>query len=251
MMVIGTGAMAEALWNDGDGHVMTHPQLPKVDGGWDVFSQYYVSLADDWVASESGYVNDIHTWISFKDDVEFEFNNIHLAIWADDPINGTPLGTDLATEALWHGDVDLSTVDPEKYQRTLVDSGNQGWFNPRDGSYIENDHINVYQLDFLIDDSDAFQQVAGTKYWLEFAIQSPHEFDTSGRVGWKESAAEPFGDGAVWRQNPNGSTWNTILDPLTDNPMDLAFVITPEPTTVSMVALVGGLAVFIRRRIIG
>ena len=41
-------APAAADWDIGDPHKMHEPQLPKVDGGWDVMASYYVFLADDW-----------------------------------------------------------------------------------------------------------------------------------------------------------------------------------------------------------
>ena len=53
-----------------------------------------------------------------------------------------------------------------------------------------------------------------------------------------------------WRDVAS-QNWQERVDPIAGTGMDLAFVITPEPTTVSMVALVSGLAVFIRRRFLG
>ena len=46
MSAIGMTAFAD--WDPVDGHKMHYPQMPKVDGGWDVMSQYYISLADDF-----------------------------------------------------------------------------------------------------------------------------------------------------------------------------------------------------------
>ena len=244
-----------ADWVPSDGHKMHYPQMPKVDGGWDVMSQYYVTLADDWQCSESGYVNDIHTWISFKDDQVFDFNTIHLAIYADDPVGDSgipgedpnndyskPLGAPI-TDALWHGDVNAGGWD-----MVLWDQGDQGWYDPRfPNDAIPNDHQNVYQLNFLFDDTNAFWQDQGTVYWLEFSIQDPNEIYETRRVGWKQSDTN-FLDAAVWRDTLGGD-WQKLVDPAGDD-IDLAFVITPEPTTMSMVALASGLAVFIRRRFI-
>lgn len=255
LLVSAIGMAAFADWNVGDGHKMHFPQMPKVDGGWDVQSQYYDVLADDFECSETGYINDIHTWVSFKDDQVFDFNTIHLAIWADDPVGdqGIP-GEDpnntyskpLGAQALWHNDLS----DPTEWTMRPWDVGDQGWYNPMLNEVIPApEHQQVWQLNFLFDDAEAYWQEQGTIYWLEFGIQSPNELQTTGRLGWKESE-DHFNDAAVWRDVAS-TDWQTLVDPIAGTDMDLAFVITPEPTTVSMVALVSGLAVFIRRRVIG
>jgi hypothetical protein len=62
-------APAIADWNPGDGHKMHFPQLPDEDG-WDVNATTngdpYVCLADDWMCSQTGPVEDIHFWGSWK-----------------------------------------------------------------------------------------------------------------------------------------------------------------------------------------
>jgi hypothetical protein len=232
-----------ADWDVGDPHKMHYPQLPKVDGGWDVMSSYYVFLADDWQCGGSGYVNDIHTWVSFKQDQVFDPTSVHLAIWSDDPVNdqGVP-GEDPANEfskpleELWHLDVSQWIMRPWAV-------GPQGWFDARDpaGTMVEPtvpDHEQVFQMNFFFDDSQAFWQEEGTIYWLEFTIQSPVEVG----IGWKESA-DHFNDDAVWRIL--GEPWNELVDPITQESMDLAFVITPEPG--SLLLVVGGALALLRR----
>jgi hypothetical protein len=239
-------APAAADWDVGDGHKMHYPQLPKVDGGWDVMSQYYVLLADDWQCSETGYVRDIHTWVSFKEDAVFDPTTVHLAIWSDDPVGdsgvaGEDIDNDFSKplEQVWHGDT-------TEWTTRLWDTGDQGWFDARNpGANIPLDHQEVYQMNFLYDEAEAFWQEQGTVYWLEFSIQQPNELQESKRIGWKESA-DSFNDGAVWRDS-GGEDWAMILDPVSGAAMDMAFVITPEPATLSLLAL-GGLAVLRRRR---
>ena len=58
-------APARADWQPGDGHKMHFPQLPDEDG-WDVNATMGVCLADDWMCSETGPVEDIHFWGSWK-----------------------------------------------------------------------------------------------------------------------------------------------------------------------------------------
>ena len=244
IVVLLLGSVAVADWDIGDPHKMHYPQLPKVDGGWDVMSSYYLFLADDWQCSETGYVNDIHTWVSFRQDEPVVPNTVHLAIWSDDPVGdaGIP-GEDpdntfsKPLQPLWHGD------RTDWVMRWWAD-GPQGWFDPRDpaGTMVDPtvpDHYGVHQMNFYFDDSEAFWQDKDHIYWLEFTIQQPVEVG----IGWKESA-DHFQDDAVWRTE--GGAWNELLDPETGASMDLAFVITPEPVTLA-VLLIGGMALLRRR----
>jgi hypothetical protein len=232
-------APAAADWDVGDPHKMHSPQLPKVDGGYDVKASYYRMLADDFQCSESGYINDIHVWVSFYDDVYVDPNTVHLAIWSDDPVGEGGLRPDntysMPSERLWHGDTTTWTS-------RLWDTGDQGWYDPQYGtSEPPPQHQNCYQMNFLFDDAEAFWQEKDTIYWLEFSIQDPVEMD----IGWKESD-DHWNDDAVWRTTAN-EEWEELWDPTGTYSMDMAFVITPEPASMAMLAI-GGLAVMIRRR---
>lgn len=237
---------ALADWDVGDPDKMHFPQLPKVNGGWDVMSSYYVFLADDFECSETGFINDIHTWVSFKNDAAFIPDTVHLAIWSDDAVGdgGLP-GEEIDNtfskplEPLWHGDSDT-------WDTRLWDTGPQGWFDARDpnGTMVEPvvpDHQQVWQMNFLFDDAEAFWQEKDTIYWLEFTIQTPVEEN----IGWKESE-DHFNDGAVWRTLAEPE-WNELLDPIAGTPMDMAFVITPEPATMSLLGI-GMIGMLIRKR---
>ena len=65
--------------------------------------------------------------------------------------------------------------------------------------------------------------------------------------GWKTSQNH-WNDDAVW---PSVSalqvTWHELRDPITQESLDLAFVITAEPATLGLL-LLGGLALLRRRR---
>jgi len=93
-----------------------------------------------------------------------------------------------------------------------------------------------------VDDiQDPFIQEAGTVYWLQVDII----WYLGGFAGWKTSL-DHFNDNAVW-YDTNTDEWRELIDPITYEPLDLAFVITPEPGTMSLFAL-GALGLLRRRR---
>ena len=59
--------VASADWDEGDDYKMHYPQLPDPNG-WDV-SFINGPLGDDWKCTDSGPVDDIHMWVSFRGDV--------------------------------------------------------------------------------------------------------------------------------------------------------------------------------------
>lgn len=101
-------------------------------------------------------------------------------------------------------------------------------------------------MNFYFDDEEAFWQEEGTIYWLEFAVQTPHEGQTTSKLGWKESA-DHWNDDAVYR-DPFTEDWYELFDPVTGTSMDLAFVITPEPSSLVLLMIMFAGLTFIRRR---
>ena len=249
--VLFVSGMALGDWDLGDYHKMHYPQLPMVDGGWDVKASYYRFLADDWQCSESGPVTDIHLWVSYKGDVFFDPTKIHTAIWTNDPVGDSgiagedPLNTySKPLEQVWHKDW-LSG-----WTTRLWDTGPQGWYDPQSGLQnpgvgidpsVEPDHQEVHQINMLIDPAEAFYQEVGEIYWLEFSVPEPIESD----IGWKQSGSPQFEDDAVWRPEAN-ENWEELYDPYTGLSMDLAFVITPEPGTILLMLV--GLVGLLRRK---
>ena len=57
-----------ADWDPGDDYKMHYPQLPD-PYGWDV-SFTNGPLGDDWKCTQTGPVDDIHMWVSFRGDLE-------------------------------------------------------------------------------------------------------------------------------------------------------------------------------------
>jgi hypothetical protein len=228
---------------------MHYPQLPDPNG-WDVDATYYDGLADDWQCSQSGFVEDIHFWGSWMGDVEGQISFIHTAFWSNDPVGnqGIP-GEDpdntwsKPLERIWHHD-----NYPGEFTVRWYDEGDQGWFDPAvggGGNFIEHDHVNTYQYN-IENIADPFWQEHGEIYWLEVSVRLV--YGTDEMWGWK-SSIDHFEDDAVWGHDEPETIWENELyePPEFTQSLDLAFVITPEPTTLSLLAL-GGLLILRSRR---
>ncbi len=207
-----------ADWDPGDGHKMHWPQLPDPNG-WDVslYDEPFM-LADDWQCSETGYVCWIHFWISYWEDMIDDIAYIHLSIHDNIPMG--PNDYSIPGNLLWSYDLlpgEFTIRDPEL--------GDQGWFNPFFGQFWEHNHVNYFQVnsDTICDFTDAFFQIEGEIYWLDIAIH--HESFLNGFIGWKTSISPHFMDDAVYWNDVPEPGWYELRDPITNESLDLAFVI--------------------------
>ena len=208
-LLIGTTGIAIADWEDGEGHIMHHPQLPDPYGLDVDFHDWW--LGDDWYSGDINHdVTDIHFWYSWKGDVVKDIPWIYVSIWSN---NIGPPSTPL--EKLW---------EREFFEDEFIIAGpwdgDQGWYHPPD-PHIPEDHDHYYQIN-IIDIPDPFEQHAGEYYWL--VIQMPY-YSIPG-VGWKTSL-DHYADNAVYGSPTAG--WEPLWDPR--NPgeaIDFAFVITGE-----------------------
>jgi len=228
-------ASARADWNVGDPYKMHYPQLPD-PFGWDVNFMSPQILADDWLCTESGPVSDVHLWFSSFGDASFVISNVHVSIDADVPAGTLPYSH--PGNVLWQ-----RNFTPAQFAIRNWGSGDQGWYDPFYNEIIPANHTNIWQLNITNIQNPYYQQI-GTVYWLDVSVLT-----SVGQLGWKTSISPHFGDDAVW-MNPNaGSGWNPMIVPGTSQSMDLAFVITPEPGTIVLVALgIGGLWLGCRNR---
>ncbi len=196
-------------WDEGDGHKMHYPQLPK-QGGLDVaFNQG--RLADDWECSESGPVTDVHFWISWQDDQVWTIEGFSVRIWSDNPmgVNGYSEPNDLLWEQEFYvGDFNVRDMPDDL----------QGWFDPMSGEAWPDDHWFWQQIN-VVDIEDPFDQEQGTIYWLEIDMWGAPD------CGWKQSGEMQFNDDAVAWDSPY---WMELTDPFSADSLDLAFVITGE-----------------------
>jgi len=246
LVIAGGIVPARAEWNPGDGHVMHYPQLPDPEG-WDIHAEYKSSgfpwwwcgtergLADDWLASSSVEVTDIHFWGSWENDIVGLTGDVAISIFADD--NGSP------GEMLWSN---VFTTDD--YHVVEYGSGDQGWFDPYTGYYDEHDHEKVYQYNIPFIDPNIttpFFQEEGNIYWLGLSMNF-----VDCKWGWKTSQ-DHFGADGHYLLNfddpPPQWEWDELIDPITYESLDMAFVITPEPSTICLLAL-GALALRRKRK---
>lgn len=227
--------LALADWQPGDGHKMHFPQLPDLTG-WDVDSCSNYAVADDWQCSASGPVEDIHWWGSWREDDVGTISQFAVKIYSNIPDGGE--GFSIPGEELWSRNFpawEEIEIDLGEYQ--------QGYYKPYPPSgYWANDHRYYYQYN-LENITEPFEQVQGEIYWLCIQAQG-----TMGKEwGWK-SSDDHFMDDAVLGYLWGTPTWGPELyePPDFTQSLDLAFVITPEPTTLSLLALAG--LMLLRRR---
>lgn len=235
LMVLAWAGMAAGDWNVGDSYKMHYPQLPKT-GGFDV--EFAAStLADDWRCTGTGAVSDIHFWISWMNNqVGTVLPQLHIQIFSDipDPDGAGPLYSQPGTK-LWDS---VNSAYQVNVRDMALDP--QGWYDPSQtgpASWGLNDHDRWQQVN-ITNIVNPFIQQENTIYWLAI------DFGTKPFIGWKESGSLHFNDDAVWL-NQQGQ-WVDLHDPITQLSMDLAFVITPEPA--SLLLLASGVVLLRRKK---
>ncbi len=239
-LVLIAAPAAVADWAPGDPYKMHYPQLPD-PSGWDVHAMNYVMsprtkiVADDWLCTETGPVDDIHFWGSWLFDEPGGIDAISVDIYAGFPGPGTVPGALLWTRFFIPGEF------------SIVDGGigEQGFYNPY-GPFIfpPPDHLFFHQIN-IESIPDPFIQDEGETYWLGITVWVKPVPGNVSEWGWKTSGSMPFGNFPTWMNPPDVPMWTTLDGPVTG--VDLAFVITPEPITAALLGL-GGLLLLRRRR---
>ncbi|MCB9854638.1 MAG: hypothetical protein H6818_03040 [Phycisphaerales bacterium] len=206
---------ASADWNPGDNFKMHFPQLPDPEG-WDIclVDQW---IADDFECTESGPINDIHFWISWREDVEGPIDDFTFEVNIFRDAGGMP------GPQLWQlGPPGSATITVRPYGQ-----GFQGWNCPSTPFIHTNDHFAFYQVN-ITNILEPFQQIEGEIYWLVIrANPTP-----IGVVGWKTSGNDPptptsnphFGSWALW--STDLLNWQFVQSQIFLH--DMAFVITND-----------------------
>lgn len=249
---------ASADWIPEDGHKMHWPQEPLL-GGMDIgFSGS--TLADDWQCSGTGPVDDLHFWIScpeFSDNgpigpdvagtslpvtAEPEIPGFTIQIYSDNPEG--PLGFSQPDTLLWERFFIFDELVVLEQPPNL-----QSWYDPSTQEFIPDNH-DTWGLVNITEIPDPFVQQQGEIYWLAITVGqgpaipgTPVDPDMC-TLGWKESGSDHFNDDAVWLDY--SGAWMELRDPRSGESLDLAFVVTPEPT--AMLLLGCGAVAILRRR---
>ena len=232
---------------------MHFPQLPDPDG-WDVhFTTAPHILADDFLCTQTGPITDIHFWYSWESDIKDAFTKIHASIHEDLPVGNpdNPHPYSIPGDLKWEKDFNPAV---DNVSTRLYGTGPQGFLTPEEG-YTPDNHQEIWQANLYIDEPEAFVQQAGTIYWLDLYIELP--IGTQSLAGWKTAdldrypgqqyVGQHYLDDAVYLHDKGSIIeWRELNDPLDQHSLDLAFVITPEPT--SMLLVLAGIIGLLKRR---
>ena len=246
-------------------------------------NQFGKIVADDWRCSESGLVSDIHIWGSWLYDRLPEgadgtasAKNVRFKLSIHEDV---PAGADPEPNVTWSHpgqevwqrvfEVDDPQVAARRYA-TLPVGEEEKFYDPNTKEIIGSD-TQVWQYNFLLTDNAAdplFHQEEGKIYWLDVQADPIDDNTTQPPLfGWKTSDrnrypdpwnGQHFMDDAVFGDNiefggpPIGfPPWIDMHYPVghefEGQSFDQAFVITPEPATMSLLCI-GGMAMLCRRR---
>ncbi|MFW9817842.1 MAG: hypothetical protein ACFFEW_18145, partial [Candidatus Thorarchaeota archaeon] len=211
---------ALADWEPADGHKMHFPQLPNT-AGWDVNANYPIALADDWLCTESGWIQDIHFWGSWMHGVTGQIQSFLVRIYSDIPADPPAIPYSKPGTLLWELEVTdyiiATPTDPP---------GPEGWYDPSAGLFIPDDHVDYMQYNIFLDSANWFYQAGGQIYWLSISalVADP----TNTQWGWK-STSDRWNDDGVWAFWDEFNWIDLWEPPGFMESLNLAFVITGAP----------------------
>ena len=121
-------------------------------------------------------------------------------------------------------------------------TGDQGWLAPSFSppQWNRPDHQEFFQINIPQIDNPFIQQ-KDTIYWLgiDIGLEGP----LGPEIGWK-TTLDNWNDDAAYVY----SGWQELIDPLTGGSLDMAFVITPEPSSLALAGFGLAALLVLRRR---
>jgi hypothetical protein len=194
---------------------MHYLQPPDLEG-WDILSTYPCVVADDWLCTETGPVTDIHFWGSWFIDFNAPIEGFYISIYSNIP--GPPFSQ--PGEELWSAFIHI-------FVETPMEDFPQGWYDPMSPWWEHPNHGMWFRYD-ITEIAEPFIQEQGTIYWLSIRAEIPGAVPFEPPMwGWKTSY-EHFEDYAMWGIYDPPFNWflEPLFDPITQQPVDMAFAIT-------------------------
>lgn len=162
-------------------------------------------LADDWLCTSTGPINEIVVYGSWLED-RIPLNptgthgNFTLAILTDIPANQSPTGYSMPGEILWMGE--FGPMSGRPYLADFWAEAPEQYFDPTQNVIVGPDTA-VWRYSFPVDLAEPFVQEEGTIYWLAVVNWDPDENqvidfnDLNYQYGWKTSPTH-WNDNAVF-----------------------------------------------------
>jgi hypothetical protein len=220
---------------------MHFSQYPDTNG-FDINCTYPKMVADDWICTRSGPVDDIRFWFSAQGDwfdptgdLASQISNIHIEFFAAGS-KDTPIirPQPCPGNAWWSADFapDAPNVEISEYAEGL-----QGWLDPKlppeEDVYIPADHTKIFECR-ITNIPDPYIQVQDSAYWFSVSIATDDSTSPTALLGLKVSDMERYhGDyygkayryGAVHSLLSDVTLCDSIVEPGIDEFLDVSFAI--------------------------